>query len=328
MRKGRWLFLLLASGIAHAASFDCAKALTAPEKAICSVPELSVADERLSASYKASIEGLLPDTIQALRSDESEWLHYVARVCEAGKKQPTKSLARCMLEPFQARNELLPKSRNRHGQTLFVMRTRFVTMPPSKNWSDKTSGTYNLQTFIWPYADSDAPEWKNWNAAVERAVMAEIGLPASDAAGEVTADVEYLGQARVTASIREQHIYEGFPHLYIHSEKFHWLLKENREMKVEDMFKPGIEWVKAVYDCCAVEGIKGHTYNDGDRDGAFARTLFEEFVKKPRNWDIGSGGLTFEFTEGALGEASDPEPLTVPWMTLQPFLQANFAIPK
>ena len=99
-------------------------------------------------------------------------------------------------------------------------------------------------------------------------------------------------------------------------------------MKVEDMFKPGIEWAKAVYDCCAAQTINGHTYNDDDRNGAFTRTLFEEFIKTPRNWGIGPRGLTFEFTDGSLGAASDPEPLTVPWKTLQPFLQENFAIPK
>ena len=50
--------LLLASGGAQAASFDCKKATTPFEVAICTNPELSEADEVLAVSYATSIGGL------------------------------------------------------------------------------------------------------------------------------------------------------------------------------------------------------------------------------------------------------------------------------
>jgi uncharacterized protein len=59
-------------GLAGAASFDCSKASTAAEKAICTDPALSKADEAMAASYKA-VEAATLDP-SGLRRDQREWL--------------------------------------------------------------------------------------------------------------------------------------------------------------------------------------------------------------------------------------------------------------
>ena len=60
MRIG-WLALaLLMGGVAHAASFDCAKAKSPQEKAICSSPRLSAADDQLATAYKAWLSAVPP----------------------------------------------------------------------------------------------------------------------------------------------------------------------------------------------------------------------------------------------------------------------------
>ena len=43
----------LVCALAHAASFDCTKAKTAQEKAICGTPALSAADDQMAAAYSA-----------------------------------------------------------------------------------------------------------------------------------------------------------------------------------------------------------------------------------------------------------------------------------
>jgi len=56
----------------EAASFDCAKAATAVEKAICADPGLSQADERMAEAYRqAMAASLAPRT---LRTDQIRWL--------------------------------------------------------------------------------------------------------------------------------------------------------------------------------------------------------------------------------------------------------------
>jgi len=63
---------VLCAAPAAAASFDCAKAGSAIEKAICGDPALSKADERLAETFAAALkESLNP---QALRAEQRQWL--------------------------------------------------------------------------------------------------------------------------------------------------------------------------------------------------------------------------------------------------------------
>jgi uncharacterized protein len=57
MRISWCILLLLAAGIAHAASFDCSKAKTSMEKAVCSSPQLSAADEQMAATQRGARGG-------------------------------------------------------------------------------------------------------------------------------------------------------------------------------------------------------------------------------------------------------------------------------
>lgn len=71
----RWLFIVAAfllTAPAHAASFDCAKASTDMEKAICTNPVLSEWDERIATAYKAFPK--LSRYYDAYRQNQRNWL--------------------------------------------------------------------------------------------------------------------------------------------------------------------------------------------------------------------------------------------------------------
>jgi uncharacterized protein YecT (DUF1311 family) len=69
-----------------AASFDCAKAASAREKAICADPGLSRADEELGAAYKAALAlWSSKGWSDFLRSDQREWLQNQAEMCKADR---------------------------------------------------------------------------------------------------------------------------------------------------------------------------------------------------------------------------------------------------
>jgi uncharacterized protein YecT (DUF1311 family) len=73
----------MSAGLATAASFDCAKAGNATEKAICADPGLSRQDEALAALYQRQLE--LPDTGPwgtILRRDQREWIAVRNRECK------------------------------------------------------------------------------------------------------------------------------------------------------------------------------------------------------------------------------------------------------
>jgi len=75
--RSLWLLAGLLSSVgtpAVAASFDCQKASTTVERAICASPELSELDSTLGAHYSRAIAKLAPDQRDALRSGQRAWL--------------------------------------------------------------------------------------------------------------------------------------------------------------------------------------------------------------------------------------------------------------
>ena len=72
--------LLLWTGAASAASFDCARAATGPEKAVCADRDLDTLDEHLGRYYAAAREGV-KDSARCLQADQQEWLKNVRDRC-------------------------------------------------------------------------------------------------------------------------------------------------------------------------------------------------------------------------------------------------------
>lgn len=64
-----------------AASFDCGKAATAVEKAICANPRLSRLDDELAASYREAMTVTVDP--RGLKSSQGTWLREVRDACEA-----------------------------------------------------------------------------------------------------------------------------------------------------------------------------------------------------------------------------------------------------
>ncbi len=68
--------LVLAAPFASAASFNCAKAVTAVEKMVCADPDLSREDDHLNGSYKRAVERV--GNKPAMREWQRAWLRSAA----------------------------------------------------------------------------------------------------------------------------------------------------------------------------------------------------------------------------------------------------------
>ena len=107
--------LLLFAPVAQAASFDCAKAATSFEHAICDHPDLSKADETLAQAYATAIGGLSKPSADAVKATQHDWLDFAAKSCSddaqpiAGKY--TDDQASCLLGAINDRISSLEASR-------------------------------------------------------------------------------------------------------------------------------------------------------------------------------------------------------------------------
>ncbi|MBL8259320.1 MAG: DUF1311 domain-containing protein [Candidatus Competibacteraceae bacterium] len=74
----RWSLALLCAGAlplaAHAASYDCTRADTAAEIAVCDNPGLNRLDEDLAVQYRSLLRRLPPRRAEMMRRDQRSWL--------------------------------------------------------------------------------------------------------------------------------------------------------------------------------------------------------------------------------------------------------------
>jgi uncharacterized protein len=89
--------------MARAASFDCSKAATATEKAICANQKISDLDEYLGRYYQAGRMTMGRDAAACLGSNQREWLRSVRNVCKDAACLEHVYLSRLAeLDPLQA----------------------------------------------------------------------------------------------------------------------------------------------------------------------------------------------------------------------------------
>jgi uncharacterized protein len=88
--------LLCLTAFSYSASFDCSKASTANEKAICSESELSSLDERLSEAYKKALQ-INPE----IKNSQRDWLKSL-RACESNS-----NITECLKNAFKSRLQVM-----------------------------------------------------------------------------------------------------------------------------------------------------------------------------------------------------------------------------
>lgn len=133
MRKIKSCLLLFSALVlplhAYAASFNCSKAGTAVEKAICADPELSDLDERLGASYKKALSTAANES--ELRTAQKDWLKNVRNKCSG---------AACLKQAYAARVSELNEVTTTSPKLLSVAGhyTRYDEGQPDKHPSNIT----------------------------------------------------------------------------------------------------------------------------------------------------------------------------------------------
>ena len=341
MRKS-WciLLLLLASGAAHAASFDCSKAKRSQEKVICGSPDLSAADEQVAAVYKALLAATTTEIKSAARDNQRIWNLKMAADCKSSEAEPGAALATCLLASYKARilelNRILTD-----GDYKFVSKSIKLTTPNIPDGgqaspdTEETPGSGTLKA-TWPQSTKDSPEWIAWNKAMEAAVQK---MASSDAKGDspgewskkwaedtetdITVSVNYVGARLIAASIGNEWMGHGAAHPDGATSQFNWMIKEKRELRPDDIFLPGSAWDKTIQERCAkaLQQQLGKGLEDG-----WQKEL-HRIILDSHNWRLDSEGLTvILYDESISPHAAPANPVKVSWTALKLFLQSGWPL--
>jgi uncharacterized protein YecT (DUF1311 family) len=339
MRTACAILALLAGGVAYGASFDCTKAKTPQEKAICGSRELSLADEKLNAAYKTVQSSVPAEFAIKVRDDQRNWLQLLPSQCRDTESVPSERLTQCMLRMYAERTADLQSRLFTAGGVRFFSRSIKLTWADSNGTSPEWEETPGFGTLkaMWPQSTRETAEWRAWNKAIEAATqsLASVGGDSSptgewlkkwaaDVDGEVTASVGLVSEELVTASIGSDVMGHGAGHPGGSSIELNWLLKQKRELRPDDVFRRDSDWEKAIETLCSEDLQRPDANLFDDWKQALPKVVLDS-----ENWELNKAGLTINFPEYSVSPHVSPvSPVLIPWTALKPFLQSGFAIPK
>jgi uncharacterized protein len=333
--------------LAHAVSFDCAKAKTAQEKAICASPQLSAADDQIAAAYKVWLAAAPQGWADAIRDNQLAWLRTRDGSCPSGNTN--NPIASCLSDLYKLRiNELQQMVQHVAGVT-FVSQAITLTardtpgsVPPG--YSEVTPGFGTLQA-TWPQASSTTPQWAAWNSAIVPAVIQAANVDETTSAQawkdlvqpgvdrNLTVTVERVNTQWVSATIVD--FYDGHgAHPMENSSEFYWMLAQRHALKPKDVFLPKSGWDAWMekrldsYLHQTLDAESGGSYQTWFPQGGAAAAL-QGLVTNPGDWKLDPAGFSIFFQPYQVAcYACTPDPLVIPWSDLKPYLQPGFVIPK
>lgn len=331
------------------ASFDCAKATTPQEKAICASPELRKADAAMGEAFRAWLSAApSAQWKDDIRANQRFWVKQRLSSCiDRGKF----TMSQCLLLDEQDRTKTLVNMVQHDNGISFVWRAVNFTAPDSADiradrvkYGQPDHGYVNA---TWPEAQSTAPEWAAWNKTVADAARDAARLMdtkpgvawakdwASDRDVNVTISLDTVTASYISATVSNSIYEHGAAHGMSGIVQLNWLLKEQRKLKADDVFQPQSNWQSELYNRTdkylhsQLDANNGGNYQDWlGKPEEMVKTV-HEILADPANWQIDEKGITIVFNPYAVAcYACTPEPFTMSWNSLKPLLQPGFVPPS
>ena len=313
--------LLLIAAPAAAASFDCAKAGTPFEQAICSSPDLSLQDEVLAQAYQTALGGLSADAASEVKSAQRAWLGYAERSC-SDDAEPiagtyTDDQKQCLAGIYRGRIGDLEASRMQGGYRFYPI-DRYLVEQDTEATADDFNKVADKR-FQTVKIDRDDELAVAFNAAIDTIMSQSENLfepgTTTIAAGDVTSDydlstkVSDVTNKRISLQTNEYWYGHGAAHGNYFITNRHFLVDDKRLLEASDIFE-GDGWQDRLGKL-ALDAIKaklGEDYFVNSDDDVMPIAI------DPLRWDFSEEGLVIQFnvyevTAYAMGAPT----VTIPW---------------
>jgi uncharacterized protein YecT (DUF1311 family) len=310
--------LLLLVPAASAQSFDCRKATTAYEKAICADPDLGKLDETLAIAWATAIGGLGKPAAEVMRVGQRQWLDYVQRDCTKTGEPPVAYSAderACLGADLYTRIRGLEQSRMLDGRRFFMAQSFSVTPTVgSEEWSKPAT-----RMLSYPQIDGDEPLAADFNAFV-RAEAEEVNKSAEADNAEDAAELDVstalklddARERRISMRVEVDWYGHGAAHPNYTVTYRHYLTQEGRGLTTGDVFG-GRDWhrhLTALVMAALEDQLGDDMWEDLEGDVA-------GWATDPDRWNFSDAGLIVQFqpyevTAYALGAPT----VTIPWEKL------------
>ena len=311
---------------AQAASFDCNRAATANEKAICADPALSRADDVMALAYVGAISGLTEEAEIVMRKGQRDWLDFAAKACSSqylpGEDSDAVERPHCLQSLYDARLKVLEQSRMVGGM-------RFFTADTYKALPDSDGGRFRLGLKVVSSLRMDGNDSlaDAFNAYM-RQVTADYTGEYTDFAGTTIDDsvpnedndfLMTLGSVnaeRISVELGLEWYGHGAAHANSSLGNFHFLTQEERPLEASDIFE-GKNWGKALADLVAERASTDLRNGEITYD---TETMMQ-FTTDPQRWSFTRAGLMVQFQDQEVMPGSPA--VSVSWGPLRDYLTAG-----
>lgn len=319
------MVLPLAAAPAQAASFDCARASTAVEKAICANPDLSRSDEVLARAYATALGGLSDEAKAAVQAGQREWLGFAALACTADAKPFTSALTNeqqgCLNAVYRSRISELAQSRM-EGDWRVYPRTSYSLVDDPDPESYQGVATKEIAS---PRIDEDSDIARSFNALMDEADAASQPDPKGEdyrtSDTTETTTIASVGSRRISLSIDSYWMGHGAAHGNYAITYAHFLTEKGRMLEASDLFA-GDGWQEALGKMALDEldrTVEGGIWAESRGDVPKA-------AADPSRWNFGDNGLeiTFQPYEVTAYAAGAPV-VTIGWDRLTDYLAPDYS---
>jgi uncharacterized protein YecT (DUF1311 family) len=322
---------MAASGIApaQAASFDCSKAATPFEKAICSNDDLSRADDRLAKTYATASGGLGKVALGELRASQHDWLAHAQRACTRTAEPLTtggydeRGLG-CLVDLFNSRSDVLETSRMIDGLRFYPASLYDAKIDTYEQENPESNWPVAIHSLSYPQRDGGegAEAFNAWVKQVVGEVSALAGAGEGDGSDDtsdstVSLEVETPVTPRRISLRTETYWYgHGAAHGNYALTFENYLVDEDRSMVAEDLFA-GADWQQTLLDATVAALRAEHGDNlmlgDDEVDGLLS------VVTDPTRWEISDDyALLVQFQPYEVAAYAYGAPVArVPWTALE-----------
>ena len=325
--------MVLACVPAEAASFDCARAETALEVAICGNPLLFEADDKMASAFKAARKRLSTPASAQVLDNQRAWLDYAERACTDDARPKTSGAfdsegQDCLISLFNLRKDALDKIGSVGGLTFYPVESyRVVPDPDPESWNKvaTTEISYSL-------LDGGSKEAQDFNAfaksLADNLLNAEIDPEMDGTANYATTVVPYsVSDALITLQTNDWFYGHGAAHGNYAITYAHYLRDEGRALTAEDVFV-GRAWAAEVRPMVIAALIKLAEDEGGDADWLWLDNPedVDAVIVDPARWGIEAEGIGFQFQPYEVSAYAFGAPdAFVSWKDLSPWLRLGAA---
>lgn len=334
------LFLLLLSlvtlGIAAplpavGASFDCSKASTPFERAICDNPDLSALDERLAKTYATAAGGLSEPALEQLRIGQRSWLTYAQQACTRNAEPLTRGSydergLSCLADLFSSRSRVLESSRMMDGRRFYPVGQYSAVVDPYEAEDPDSSWPVAQHELAMVQLDSDESFAASFNQYVtdeaEEMAGPQVGSEtvvddsSTDSIHSLTIE-ELAGDGRITLLANTYWYGHGAAHGNWTISYRHYLVEEGRAIVANDLFAAR-GWEKALLRLAVAALREEH----GDMLMLDDTKYIAQSVIDPARWDLSdSYDLIIQFQPYEVAAYAYGAPTArISWAELEPYL--------